>query len=102
MSGPAIGGALFAVSVVEVDKLEVNILSIIIKLQLSFFALRIFTGFFTKSATINQQSMFLFAHDFADWRILGGICWSWWIDDIATPMTYLFFTVYDEWKKHNP
>ena len=68
MSGPAIGGALFAVSVVEVDKLEVNILSIIIKLQFSFFALRIFTGLFTKSAIINQQSMYLFAHDFADWR----------------------------------
>ena len=80
----------FAVSVVEVDKLGVNILSIIIKLQLSFFALRIFTGLFTKSTTINQQSMFLFAHDFADWRILGGICWSWWIDDSNANDIFIF------------
>ena len=70
MSGPAIGGALCAVSVVEVDKLDVNILSIIIKQQLIFFALRIFTGLFTKSAIISRQSMVLFAHDFADWRYL--------------------------------
>ena len=80
----------FAVSVVEVDRLGINILIIIIKLQLSFFALRIFTGLFTKSATINQQSMFLFAHDFADWRILGGICWSWWIDDSNANDIFIF------------
>ena len=46
MSGPAIGGALLAVSVVEVDKLDVNTLSIIIKLQLSSF----FSFLFVKKA----------------------------------------------------
>ena len=60
MSGPAIGGGLFAVSIVEVDKLDVNILSIIIKLQHSFFALRIFTALFTKNVIKSARQVFIF------------------------------------------
>ena len=42
------------------------------------------------SSDVCSSDLILFAHDFADWGILGGICWSWWIDDSNVNDIFIF------------